>query len=161
MTRSWIWPVLWVVGGGCAREVAVDIAMTGESPLSIAMEYVELQHEDEGWIRVDLAPAVRRGSEPVVLATAQLPRGRYDALRVVYRATPSGRQVNEPRSGGLSAARPGLDDGPDAARRGAEEATLWRPFCVTSADDQIVLRLLPVDPVSGGTLQVDLRAPQC
>lgn len=143
---------------GCARVASVDIAMTGRSELAVVPREVELQHEKEGWIRVDLAP---RSTSPgqTELATADLPKGRYEAIRLVYDVSPGDREVRESRgAGGVYAERPGGAAVPKAER---EEATLWQPFCIRSGDDEIVLRLVPHDPASSGTLQVDVRAPEC
>lgn len=147
-----------LVAAGCARVASVDIAMTGRSELAVVPRQVELQHEREGWIRVDLAPRSSPSGE-TELATAELPKGRYEAIRLVYDVSPGDREVTESRSaGGVYAERPGVAAVPTSER---EEATWWRPFCIRSGDDEIVLRLVPHDPASSGTLQVDVRAPQC
>lgn len=154
------------LGLGCAKVAAVDIGMAGSSSIDIVPEWVELQHEEEGWIRVNLTvPPEGLRSRELILATTDLPRGRYESLRLVYHVSQADPQVVEPRSartgGGVHATRPGLEADVEAASGEREVATFWQPFCVTEDGDQIVLHVIPVRPESGGTLQADVRAPRC
>lgn len=139
-----------LAAAGCARVASVDIAMSGRSELALVPREVELQHERDGWIRVDLAPRTTSGGE-TELATVEIPKGRYEAIRLVYDVSPGDREVRESRPVGGAAV-------PKSER---EEATFWEPFCIRSREDEILLRLVPHDPASSGTLQVDVRAPEC
>lgn len=102
---------------------------------AILPKFVELQHRTEGWVRVDLeGPA----DGVVALATADLPPGRYEAVRFVYLV-----------DGGLHGWVPA-------------EALLLQAFCLGPADPLATV-LLHVGPGAGDTIptRVSVEAPAC
>lgn len=132
--------------GACAGRVpvAIDVAAVEPAPApgEVVPRFVEVRHADRGWIHVDL-PAGDRLAGELAVGTAvpfgeiELPRGRYDSLRVGYLVA---------------------DPAPTAFRRWLPQETLvLRRFCIGSARDHIRLEIAAEDH----TTRVRVGAPPC
>lgn len=82
---------------GCAAKTApVNFSMVSaegvEAGVDIAVNSVEVKHEEDGWIMVDMAADAGKvggleAGNAVTLASSELPKGRYTMVRVKYAAT--------------------------------------------------------------------------
>jgi len=159
---------------GCAKEAPVEVAMVSAhdqpTEFSFVPRTLDVRHDEDGWMRIPLTATAQdlellEYGHRIELATTNLPRGDYTALRFTFlvpapeperRITPASsspdappRVVRTSRGGG------------DFLER---QVLIQRPFCIDRrGEDRIVLqvhRAHPARPEEGPTVSV-IRLPRC
>lgn len=159
---------------GCAKDAPVEVAMVSahDQPTRFAFvpRSLDLRHAEDGWQRIPLATTAQdlellEYGHRIELATVNIPRGEYTALRFSYlvpaaeperRVRPASTRGDAPRR----VVRTGRVGGDFQER----QVLIQRPFCVDRrGDDRIVLqvrRAHPAYPEEGPTISV-IRLPSC
>ena len=76
---------------GCAKTAPVQVSMlnTADSPIDVELRYLELEHADDGWVRVNLSVSDGQmeqlsNGQAITVATPEVPKGEYRAARLAY-----------------------------------------------------------------------------
>jgi hypothetical protein len=171
---------------GCAKQMPVGVSLVSPEQSrfegEIRPRYFELQHEKDGWIRVEVAEGMRqidsaldKGVE-VPVASADVPKGQYDKLRFAYvmvrEPTPMAPQV-PPAEGGISGERDDPAGGISGSReptsapaaepvREEGEIVLDQKFCLDgTVGQQIVVEITRDESSLGAAPRFTLKAPGC
>lgn len=156
----------------CARSAPVDVAMVSAhesaTRFDFVPQYVDVRHARDGWQRIPLATSASKMElieygQRVRLATSNLPKGQYSAVRLgVLVASPTDEQLTpisvEDRQVRRTRTLSGL-------QLEQHEITLVQPFCVNrrGAANQLVLqvfRAAPANPGEAPALTI-AEAPRC
>ena len=163
--------VLAAIASGCAKTVPVQIDMSSASigTADVVPKFLELQHEEQGWILVDIDNEQRvarrlADGEVVTVIGEGLPKGRYEAIRFVYlAATPAvfpartndAAQRADAAGAAVVVARP-IEWVPS-------EALLLQRFCIGGSreDSSVTLTVRRSHPGEITPTTVSVDAPQC
>ncbi len=148
---------------GCAAKTApVNFSMVSaagvDADVDIAVSSIEVKHEEDGWITVDLpAEAGKVGGldagSSVTLASSELPKGRYTMVRVKYSATMVDAMAAKAHAQAVKEAEgaAGEDDkktmtraGGEAAAEGGEGKTMTRTAAADPESEKALTRPEPV-----------------
>lgn len=141
-------------------QVPLELTTTAASlELEALPEYVELLHDDYGWVRIDTTTA--KGSatlertEPARLELNDVPRGRYSAIRLGAVVQTVGGYTPRVSSSNGVAVNPGLSGAGTLPDPGLIETV----FCVTDkVEEEIVVEVESANPSPTFRL---VGAPEC
>lgn len=155
---------LFLLAAACVKQVPIEIDLVAVGPSlqegTLVPRSIDLMHQDQGWVHIDLPAQAIGGSErfdsgtTVSLATTDLPTGRYEAIRFSYTS-----EATAPAAGTVAPGEPVHE--PQKATEIPEERVIRQLFCIDADDTEIVLEVSRIHPSLGGTPQVSLRAPGC
>ncbi|MEO0603170.1 MAG: hypothetical protein AAF211_17155 [Myxococcota bacterium] len=146
----------------CSARSQLPLELTTASAsleLEALPEYVELLHDDYGWVRVDATTtdgsATLARAEPARLELNDVPRGSYSAIRLGTVVQTVGGYTPRVASSNGVAANPGLSGTGTLPEPGLIETA----FCVKDkVEDRIVVEVQPASP--SPTFEL-VGAPQC
>ncbi|MEN0062448.1 MAG: hypothetical protein AAGA48_09870 [Myxococcota bacterium] len=147
---------------GCSKMATVPLNLSAaqNSQIGAVAQKIELKHEDDGWVKVktnvgDAKMSKLANGQKVQVAMAEVPKGRYTAVRATFMA-PGKETTKGFGSGG--AGQPAGNQGKGMVSYTVNTKT---EFCAKGKkDNDLTVTIRQVNPADEPTIKVNQR-PAC